>query len=97
METGVICLVDEVTELPFAAFLNRYYDKNPGKDPITDCLQPLVEETGYAMWQIPGTDDTVPVVSSGLGAGVYNSYWGFDPENRLVELVLPLVYPELFA
>ena len=96
IETGVACMVDEVSELPFAAFQNRYYDKHPGKDPNTDCLQPLVEETGFAMWQIPDTDYTVPVFSAGLGSGIYNAFWGFDQENRLAELVLPLVYPELF-
>jgi len=96
IETGVACLVDKVTELPFASYLNRYYDTHPGKDLINDALLPLVEETGYAMWQIPGTDYTVPVFSAGLGQGLYNAYWGFDKENRLTELVFPMVYPELF-
>lgn len=96
IETGVVCCVDEVTELPFAAYMNRYYDKHPGQDLIHDELLPLVEEKGYAMWTIPGTEYSVPVLSAGLGAGIYNSYWGFDTENRLTELVLPLVYPELF-
>jgi len=96
VETGVVCCVDEVTELPFAAYMNRYYDRNPGRDLIHDELIPLTEATGYAMWQIPDTDYHVPILSAGLGSGLYNSYWGFDKDNRLTELVLPLVYPELF-
>lgn len=96
IETGVVCCVDEVTELPFAAYLNRYYDTHPGQDLIHDELLPLVEASGYAMWTIPGTEYQVPVFSVGLGAGIYNSYWGFDQENRLTELVLPLAYPDLF-
>lgn len=95
IETGVLCLVDEVTELPFAAHMNRAYDK--GQDLIHDELLPLVEQTGYAMWKIPGTEYQVPVLSAGLGQGIYNAYWGFDKDNRLTELVLPLVYPDLFS
>lgn len=94
IETGVLCLVDEVTELPFAAYMNRAYDK--GQDLIHDELLPLTEQTGYAMWKIPDTEYQVPVLNAGLGAGVYNAYWGFDQDNRLTELVLPLVYPDLF-
>lgn len=96
IETGVACLVDQVTELPFAAYMNRYYDTHPGKDLINDTLLPLVEQTGYAMWQIPGTEYSVPVFSAGLGQGLYNAYWGFDQENHLAELVFPMVYPQLF-
>ncbi len=95
IETGVLCLADEVTELPFAAYMNRCYDK--GQDLIHSELLPLVETDLYAMWTIPGTDYTVPILSAGLGQGVYNPYWGFDKDNRLTELVLPLVYPELFS
>lgn len=96
METNVGCVVDKVTELPIAAYLNRYYDTHPGQDLIHNELLPLVEKTGYAMWQIPGTEYTVPLFSSGLGSGIYNAFWGFDKDNRLTELVLPMVYPELF-
>ena len=94
VETGVACLADDVTELPIAAFQNRFYDKHPGQDPIN--LLPMVEETGFAMWQVPNTDYTVPVFASGLGPGMYNAYWGFDQNNQIAELVFPLVYPELF-
>lgn len=94
IETGVLCLVDEVTELPFAAHINRAYNK--GQDLIHDELLPMVETALYAMWTIPGTAYSVPVIRAGLGQGIYNSYWGFDKENQLTELVLPLVYPELF-
>lgn len=96
VETGVACLADDVTELPIAAFQNRFYDKHPGQDPINHCLLPMVEETGFAMWQVPNTDYTVPVFASGLGPGMYNAYWGFDQNNQITELVFPLVYPELF-
>lgn len=94
IETGVLCLTDEVTELPFAAHMNRAYDQ--GKDLIHDELLPMVETALCAMWTIPGTAYTVPVISAGLGQGIYNPYWGFDRENQLTELVLPLVYPDLF-
>lgn len=96
VETGVACVTDDVTELPFAAYMNRFYDTHPGKDLITDTLLPLVEEKGYAMWQIPGTEYTIPVFASGLGQGMYNAFWGFDKDNKLTELVFPMVYPELF-
>ena len=96
VETDVVCALDGKTELPFAAATNRYYNSHPGKDLIIDELQPLVEETGYAMWTIPGTEYRIPVFKAGLGQGMYNAFWGFDKDNHLTELVLPMVYPELF-
>lgn len=95
VETCVACIVDKETELPFAAAYNNYFNTH-GKDMILDVLEPMVQETGYAMFTIPGTEVNVPLFSTGLGQGMYNSYWGFDKDNKLTELVFPLVYPELF-
>lgn len=96
IETGVACVLDGNTELPFASAMNNYYNEHPGKDMTIDVLEPLVQETGFAMWQIPGTTYDIPVFSTGLGQGMYNPFWGFDQNNHLTELVFPLVYPELF-
>lgn len=93
--TGIGCVVDKETELSFAAAYNQYFIDN-GKDMVLDLLEPMLEETGYAMFTIPKTDVTVPMFRTGLGQGAYNAYWGFDKNNKLTELVFPFVYPELF-
>lgn len=93
--TGIGCIVDKETELTFAAAYNNYFNIH-GKDMILDLLEPMVEEQGYAMFTIPGTEITVPLFKTGLGQGAYNAYWGFDKDNKLTELAFPFVYPELF-
>ena len=93
--TGIGCVVDKETELSFAAAYNQHFNVT-GKDMIMDVLEPLVQEKGYAMFTVPGTQVNVPVFTTGLGQGAYNSYWGFDGNNKLTELVFPFVYPELF-
>lgn len=93
--TGIGCVVDKETELTFAAAYNNYFNIH-GKDMILDLLEPMVEEQGYAMFTIPGTEITVPLFKTGLGQGAYNAYWGFDKDNKLTELAFPFVYPELF-
>ncbi len=93
--TGIGCAVDKETELTFAAAYNNYFNTK-GKDMVLDLLEPLVSETGYAMFTIPGTEITIPLFRTGLGQGAYNAYWGFDKDNKLTELVFPFVYPELF-
>lgn len=93
--TGIACVVDKETELTFAAAYNNYFNTK-GKDMVLDLLEPLVSETGYAMFTIPGTEVTVPMFRTGLGQGAYNAFWGFDKDNKLTELVFPFVYPELF-
>lgn len=93
--TGIACVVDKETELTFAAAYNNYFNTK-GKDMVLDLLEPMVSETGYAMFTIPGTEVTVPMFRTGLGQGAYNAYWGFDKDNKLTELVFPFVYPELF-
>lgn len=93
--TGIACVVDKETELTFAAAYNNYFNTK-GKDMVLDLLEPTLEESGYAMFTIPGSDVTVPMFRTGLGQGAYNAYWGFDKDNKLTELVFPFVYPELF-
>ena len=93
--TGIACAVDKETELTFAAAYNNYFNTK-GKDMVLDLLEPMLEESGYAMFTIPGSNVTVPMFRTGLGQGAYNAYWGFDKDNKLTELVFPFVYPELF-
>ena len=93
--TGIACVVDKETELTFAAAYNNYFNTK-GKDMVLDLLEPMLEESGYAMFTIPGSNVTVPMFRTGLGQGAYNAYWGFDKDNKLTELVFPFVYPELF-
>ena len=93
--TGIACVVDKETELTFAAAYNNYFNTK-GKDMVLDLLEPMLEESGYAMFTIPDSDVTVPLFRTGLGQGAYNAYWGFDKDNKLTELVFPFVYPELF-
>lgn len=93
--TGIACVVDKETELTFAAAYNNYFNTK-GKDMVLDLLEPMLEESGYAMFTIPDSDVTVPMFRTGLGQGAYNAYWGFDKDNKLTELVFPFVYPELF-
>lgn len=95
VSTGIGCVVDKATELTFAAAYNNYFNTT-GKDMILDLLEPMVEEVGYAMFTIPGSEVTVPLFKTGLGQGAYNAYWGFDKDNKLTELSFPFVYPELF-
>ena len=93
--TGIACVVDKETELTFAAAYNNYFNTK-GKDMVLDLLEPMLEESGYAMFTIPGSNVTVPMFRTGLGQGAYNASWGFDKDNKLTELVFPFVYPELF-
>ena len=93
--TGIACVVDKETELSFAAAYNNYFNIK-GKDMVLDLLEPMLEESGYAMFTIPDTDVTIPLFRTGLGQGAYNAYWGFDKDNKLTELTFPFVYPELF-
>ena len=95
VSTGVGCVVDKETELSFAAAYNQYFNVH-GKDMILDLLEPMVNETGYAMFTIPNTEVNIPLFRTGLGQGAYNAYWGFDKDNKVTELTFPFVYPELF-
>ena len=95
ISTGVGCIVDKETELTFAAAYNQYFNIH-GKDMILDLLEPMVSESGYAMFTIPGTEVSVPLFTTGLGQGAYNAFWGFDKDNKITELAFPFVYPELF-
>ena len=95
VSTGVGCVVDKETELSFAAAYNQYFNVH-GKDMILDLLEPMVNETGYAMFTSPNTEVNIPLFRTGLGQGAYNAYWGFDKDNKVTELTFPFVYPELF-
>lgn len=37
------------------------------------------------------------MVASGFGDGFYQSYWGYDLNNEICELIIPLVNPDSFG
>lgn len=36
------------------------------------------------------------MIASGLGDGFYQSFWGYDAQGDICELIIPMVNPSLF-
>jgi hypothetical protein len=36
------------------------------------------------------------MVASGFGDSFYQSYWGYETDNEICELIVPLVNPDIF-
>ena len=51
----------------------------------------------FIEWENPNTKNKLVMVASGLGDGFYQSYWGYDSNNDICELIVPLVNPDLFG
>ena len=109
VDAGLACFCDKKTAEEYAEFISQWHRDNPGKNHYDDyfdalfaesyAIQPDVQREGgdFIVWAIPHTGNKIAMVSSGLGDGFYQSFWGFDADSRICELVIPFINPDLFV
>jgi len=108
VDAGMGSFCDKKTAEKYAEWISEWHKKNPGKNHYEDYFAAHFKESytshpdtqreggDYLLWTIPQTEGSIALFASGLGDGFYQSFWGFDTENHLCELVIPLINPDLF-
>ncbi len=108
VDAGMISICDEQVAKEYKEFLDEWYKDNPGGNHYDDYFANFFKESDeklpqyqreggdFIEWKNPKTKNKLVMVASGFGDGFYQSYWGYDKDEEICELIVPLVNPDLF-
>lgn len=108
VDAGMIAICDEQVGKEYKSFLDNWHKNNPNKNHYDDYFSSFFkesenklpqyqrEEGDFIEWENPDTKNKLVMISSGFGDGFYQSYFGYDSNNEICELIVPLVNPDLF-
>lgn len=108
VETGLGCFCDEETERLYKAFLQQWHDNHPDGNHYDDYFEQMFafsyenapeyqrEGGDWIDWSVPGTTNNIIMFGSGFGDGYYQSYWGYDVEDKICCLVIKFIDPKAF-
>lgn len=108
VDAGLISFCDVQTAQEYQRFLKTWHEANPGKNRYNDYFAAFFAESDKAMpayqrtggdfieWTNPDTQHKMVMISSGFGDGFYQSFWGYDAQDALCELIVPMVNPDLY-
>lgn len=109
VDAGMICFCDTQTAEEYRTFLDRWYAENPNGNHYDDYFSGLFAESykklpayqreggDFIEWKNPDTGSKMVMIASGFGDGFYNSYYGYDIENEICEIIVPMVNPDIFG
>ncbi|WP_278627012.1 DUF4241 domain-containing protein [Thomasclavelia cocleata] len=109
VDAGMISICDEKVAEEYQDFIVNWYKDNPNGNHYDDYFDKFFKESDekfpqfqrqggdFIEWENPKTKNKLVMVASGFGDGFYQSYWGYDSNNEICELIVPLVNPDLFG
>lgn len=108
VDAGMMCFCDSEGAKDFKTFLGNWHKNNPGKNHYDDYFAAFFAESGknlpqfqreggdFIEWTNPDSGEHMVMIASGFGDGFYRSFWGFDGEGEVCELIVPMVDPDIF-
>lgn len=108
VEAGMMCFCDEQVADEYRTFLDKWYSINIDKNHYDDYFAQFFKESyeklpayqrsdgDFIEWTNEETNHKMVMVASGFGDGFYQSYWGYDEENEICELIVPMINPDIF-
>ena len=109
VDAGMVSICDLKVSEEYGAFLDDWYKKNPNGNHYDDYFADFFKESekkypqfqredgDFIEWANPNTGNRLVMIASGMGDGFYQSYFGYDANNDICELIIPLVNPDLFG
>lgn len=103
VDTGLATLTDVITQNAFASYWKQREAQEEGIDPYNDLFVDLLEENAtqypqhqspdgdWCAWTVPETNCRLVVFTSGLGDGVYPTYFGYDANGQVCGVYVPFV------
>lgn len=109
VDAGMTCICDAQTAEEYQEFLDHWHKEHPGGNHYDDYFADLFKQSeerlpqyqrqggDFIEWENPDTKSRFVMAASGFGDGFYQSFWGYDSEDEVCELIIPLVNPDLFG
>lgn len=103
VDTGLATLTDVITQNAFVSYWKQLEAQEEGIDPYNDLFADLLEENArqhpqyqspdgdWCAWTVPGANSRLVVFTSGLGDGVYPTYFGYDANGQVCGVYVPFV------
>jgi hypothetical protein len=108
VEAGMMSFCDVQTAKEYRHFLTAWHSEHKGKNHYDDYFAPFFAESekerpayqreggDFIEWTNPDSGNRMVMISSGFGDGFYQSHWGYDDQDELCELIVPMINPDLF-
>lgn len=108
VDAGMISFCDAQVADEYRAFLDKWYKANQNGNHYDDYFAAYFAESYKALpayqrqggdfieWLNPDTGNKMVMIASGFGDGFYNSYYGYDAEDEICQIVVPMVNPAIF-
>lgn len=109
VDAGMICFCDAQVAEEYRTFIDEWYAKNPEGNHYDDYFaaffaasykeMPAYQREGgdFIEWTNPDTGNKLVMIASGFGDGFYNSYYGYDIDGKICEIIVPMVNPAFFG
>ncbi|MGF0033240.1 DUF4241 domain-containing protein [Bariatricus sp. SGI.154] len=108
VDAGMMAFCDVKVAEEYRAFLDKWHESNPEGNHYDDYFAVYFAESYKALpayqreggdfieWANPDTGNKMVMVASGFGDGFYNSYYGYDLDGQLCQIIVPMVNPSIF-
>lgn len=108
VEAGMMTICDAKVADEYGQFLDGWHNENPDKNHYDDYFAtffaqsyqtfPAYQREGgdFIVWNNPISNHNMVMIASGFGDGFYQGYIGYDENDEVCEVIVPMVNPELF-
>lgn len=108
VDAGMMTICDVKVADEYREFLDQWYRENPGKNHYDDYFAaffaqsyemfPAYQREGgdFMVWINPIHRRNMVMVASGFGDGFYQCYIGYDENEEVCQIIVPMVNPDLF-
>lgn len=107
VEAGMMSFCDAQVAKEYRMFLDNWEKQNPDKNHYDDYFADYFAESFHKLsayqregedfieWSNPMTQNKLIMIASGFGDGFYQSFWGYDADGEICELIVPMVNPDI--
>lgn len=108
VEAGLISFIDADGAEVYRKVDKEWWAEHPGGNRYDDYFKALFAESyerlpdyqreggDFIQWINPENGERMVMAASGLGDGFYLCFWGYDEDDEICELIVPMVDPDLF-
>lgn len=107
VDAGMISFCDSDVALEYQQFLNKWYEEHSNGNHYDDYFAEFFAESwerlpayqreggDFIEWTNPDSGKRLVMIASGFGDGFYQAFWGYDKNDDICQLIVPMVNPDL--